>query len=77
MELAAAKLFRAKWTDQIQEEWITNLLENNNSITREKLDRTKALMALAVSDCLVTDYESLIDGINCPDEDDRHVIQPL
>ena len=31
-------------------------------------------MALAVPDCLVTDYESLIDGINCPDEDDRHVI---
>jgi hypothetical protein len=31
-------------------------------------------MIEAVPDCLVTGYESLIDGIELPDERDRHVL---
>jgi predicted nucleic acid-binding protein len=74
MQLATANLFRARWTDQIQEEWITNLLENRPDLTREQLDRTKALMNDAVPDCLVTGHEFLIETIELPDPNDRHVV---
>jgi hypothetical protein len=74
MQLATANIFRAKWTDQIQEEWITNLLDNRPDLSREQLDRTKALMKEAVPDCLVTGYEFLIERIELPDPNDRHVV---
>jgi len=31
-------------------------------------------MCEAVRDCLVTGYESLVDNIELPDPDDRHVV---
>jgi hypothetical protein len=31
-------------------------------------------MNAAVPDCLIEDYEHLIDGLKLPDEDDRHVL---
>ena len=74
MELAATKLFRAKWTDAIHEEWIVNLLERRTDLTREKLNRTRDLMNIAVLDCLVVGYEDLISGLTLPDPNDRHVL---
>jgi hypothetical protein len=67
-------LFRAKWTDQIHEEWISNLLEERNDLRREALERTRNLMNQAVPDCLVTGYEELIEALTLPDEGDRHVL---
>ncbi|HEU4632065.1 MAG TPA: PIN domain-containing protein [Gemmatimonadaceae bacterium] len=40
----------------------------------EALARTRELMIAAVPDCLVTGYEHLIDGLDLPDPDDRHVL---
>lgn len=74
MELAAAKLFRAKWSDAVQEEWIRNLRENRPELTRERLERTRDLMNIAVPDANVSDYEDLIAGLMLPDQDDRHVL---
>jgi predicted nucleic acid-binding protein len=74
MELSAAGLFRAKWTDRIQEEWITNLLLKRNDLKREQLDRTKELMARALPDCLVNGFEALEPSLELPDPDDRHVL---
>ena len=74
MELSASGLFRAKWTDRIQEEWITNLLTNRSDLTRKQLDRTKQLMAQAVPDCLVCDFETLEQSLKLPDPNDRHVL---
>ena len=74
MEMAAMGLFRAKWTDQIHEEWISNLLKHRNDLTLEKLTRTKNLMNEAVPDCLVRGYEPLISGLDLPDKDDCHVL---
>jgi hypothetical protein len=31
-------------------------------------------MNAAVADCLVTDYEALVTGLDLPDPDDRHVL---
>ncbi|MHB1633397.1 MAG: PIN domain-containing protein [Acidithiobacillus sp.] len=74
MRLTLSGLFRARWTNQIHEEWINALLIKRPDITREQLDRTKKLMNDGVLDCLVTGYEFLIDTITLPDLNDRHVV---
>lgn len=75
MRLACTGAFRARWSDQIHDEWIRGLLGRRSGLTRAQLDRTAALMNDAVDDCLVTDFESLIDGIRgLPDANDRHVV---
>lgn len=74
MRLAMTDLFRARWTNQIHDEWIRNLLANRTDLTSEQLERTRTLMNSHVRDSLVTGYESIIDGLNLPDPDDRHVL---
>jgi len=74
MELSAAGLFRAKWTERIQEEWISSLLKSRPDLDRTRLERTKELMTAAVPNCLVQGHESLIASLELPDPDDRHVL---
>lgn len=75
IRLAMADIFRARWSDQIHEEWITALLRNRPDIKREQLLRRKQLMNSHVRDCLVHGYEYLIPSLNdLPDENDRHVV---
>jgi predicted nucleic acid-binding protein len=74
MELAGTGLFRARWTDEIHNEWIENLLKNESHRERAKLERTRDRMNAAVLDCLVTGYEALIPALTLPDPDDRHVL---
>lgn len=75
MQLAAADVFRARWTDQIHDEWMRNLLTNRPDLTRTMLENVRDLMNLHARDSLVSGYEMLIPLIEgCPDRDDRHVI---
>jgi len=74
MHLALTGLFRAKWSAAVHEEWIGALLRRRPDLSREKLDRTRALMDKHAADALVTGYEDLIDGLRLPDPDDRHVL---
>lgn len=74
LELATTDLFRAKWTDQIHDEWTSALLRQRLDIDETTLNRTKNLMDETVLDCKVTNYEELIDGLNLPDENDNHVL---
>ncbi len=74
MYLANTGLFRAKWSEQIHDEWIRNLLKNNTSIKPEQLQRVRQLMNENVLDSVVEGYEPLIDGLELPDVDDRHVL---
>jgi len=74
MYLAISGEFRARWTDQIHEEWIRNLLINRPEIQRASLERVRSLMDTNVPGALVTGYEPLIDSIKLPDKDDRHVV---
>ncbi len=74
MWLGLSGRFRARWSEQIHEEWKRNLLLNRTDLTRAQLDRTSALMDLAIPDGLVTDHEVLIAGLTLPDPDDRHVL---
>jgi predicted nucleic acid-binding protein len=74
VRLAQAGLLEGRWSDEIHEEWMRNLLKNNPNITRERLERTRSLMNAAVRDCLVTGYLQLVDSLTLPDPDDRHVL---
>ena len=73
MRLALTGLFQAHWTDQIHEEWINALLRRGK-YTREALEKVKLLMDSHVHDAKVTAYEDLIESIELPDIDDRHVL---
>jgi hypothetical protein len=74
MWVALQDVVLARWTDEIHDEWIHNVLQNRRDIKPEQLQRTRELMNVHVRDCLVTGYESLIPGLKLPDEKDRHVL---
>lgn len=74
VRLANKGNFAAKWTDEIHEEWIRNLLRNRPDIAPEKLARTRRLMDLAIQDSLVSGYQDLIPTLTLPDAGDRHVL---
>ena len=73
MRLALTDLFKAHWTDQIHEEWI-NALVRQGKYSREKLERVRDLMDAHAADAKITGYQPLIDTIQLPDPDDRHVL---
>ena len=74
MRLAMTDVFRARWTDRIHEEWMRAVLGIRPDLKRADLERTRTLMNDHVRDCLVTGYEHLIDSIELPDPNDRHVV---
>jgi predicted nucleic acid-binding protein len=73
LEPAISELFAAKWTEIIHDEWIRSLLRSRPEL-EERLRNTKRLMNEAVPDSLVENFEPLIDGLQLPDADDRHVL---
>jgi hypothetical protein len=70
----AVRLYQPKWTDEIHEEWIRNVLEDRPDLTRAQLERTRDLMNRHGGDCLIDGFEGLISGLSLPDCDDRHVL---
>ncbi len=74
MRLALTGLFRAKWSEQIHQEWVRSVQERFPDMAAEKIARTRDQMNAAVPDCLVSNYQGLADGISLPDENDRHVV---
>jgi predicted nucleic acid-binding protein len=74
LSLARAGLYQARWTEEIQDEWIRNLLANRSDLTAERLDKTKRSMNENIPDCLITNHRRLVDSIELPDAGDRHVV---
>jgi predicted nucleic acid-binding protein len=74
MRLAMTDLFRARWTEEIHKEWINSVLRDRPDLSYDQLNRTRELMNLHVRDCLVENYQDLIQGLSLPDPDDRHVL---
>ena len=74
MWLTLGGLFRARWSDMVHEEWMAAVRKNLADVTREQLERTRDLMNRHAEDCLVTGFEELIEGIELPDPNDRHVL---
>lgn len=74
MQLAMTGLFRARWSEQIHDEWIRNVLKDRPDLIPADLERTRRLMDAHVEGCLVVGHEGLIEGLALPDPDDRHVL---
>jgi predicted nucleic acid-binding protein len=74
MWLALTDLFKARWTDEIHNEWIRNVLKKRSDLTLGQLTRTKNLMNAYVRDCLVDGYQALTPTLSLPDPGDRHVL---
>lgn len=73
LRLALADLFRLHWTDRIHDEWSRHLVASGR-ITQAKAGRLRRLMDTHARDANVTGYEPLIESIELPDPDDRHVV---
>ena len=73
LRLALTDLFKARWTDQIHAEWMSALLRDGK-FNAEKLAKVRDLMDANVRDAKVEGYEALIESLQLPDPNDRHVL---
>lgn len=74
IRVGLARLVQPKWTAQILDEVFRNLRANRPDLDHARLDRTRRLMNEAIRDVTVTGYSHLIDQLDLPDPDDRHVL---
>lgn len=74
LSLFAARLYEAKWTDEINDEWVRHLLANRTNVRPDSLQRTIELMNGIRPNPLVGDYKHIIEKLELPDKDDRHVL---
>ena len=68
-----ADLYRARWTEQIQQEWLTNAIRKYPD-KEASLRRTATLMRENFEDAWIEGHERFIDAVDLPDKDDRHVV---
>lgn len=74
LQLATTKLFRARWSNAIHEEWMRTAKKARPDIPDTNWDELRRLMDAHAEDCLVTDFEPLIETLSLPDPNDRHVL---
>ena len=68
-----AGLFHARWTERILDEWTLNLLEQKPHLERSVRSQRHAIHE-HFAEALVTGFEPLIETLELPDADDRHVL---
>ncbi len=64
LSIAAEHVYHARWSDDIHDEWIRNALKNRPDLSAEKLNSTRQQMDIAIDDCLITGYQSIIQGLS-------------
>jgi PIN domain len=74
MWLGLSGCVRPRWSARIHDEWKRSLLIKRPDLSSAQLDRTSALMDLAIPEGLVTGNNRLIAGLTLPDANDRHVL---
>jgi len=74
IDLSLLGVYQAHWTDELQNEWIRNLLIHRPDLDPAKLQRTRELMDRALDTARITGYEALIPTLQLPDRDDRHML---
>lgn len=74
LSLAQTGMYHARWSHQIQDEWVRNLLIKRPDLKKEDLARTCKAMNASVLDCLIENYETVASTLELPDPDDRHVL---
>ena len=74
VQAAVDRLVEARWTDEIHDEWMRNLVANTPGLSIERLWVTRRLMNDALPVATVGGYAELIPAVNLPDPHDRHVV---
>jgi predicted nucleic acid-binding protein len=74
MWLVVKKVFQARWSNHIHEEWIRNVLANRPDLQATDLERTRDLMDLHANDARVKRYMDLVPKLELPDANDCHVL---
>lgn len=74
LRLASQNVFRARWSMQVHDEWMSALVRDRPDIPSARMERTRRLMDAHFHDARVEGYEHLIPTITLPDADDRHVL---
>ncbi|NOG70854.1 PIN domain-containing protein [Roseicella sp. DB1501] len=74
VQTAVDRLFHARWSEQIHDEWLSNLVANVPGLSADHLDTAKRLMNTALPAATITEYEKHIPAVTLPDPDDRHVV---
>lgn len=73
LHFALGGLFRARWTDEIIDEWTRNLVQKKPEVADSVQSQLRAIRQ-NFEGCWVSGYESLIDTLDLPDPNDRHVL---
>ncbi|MBC8072508.1 MAG: PIN domain-containing protein [Deltaproteobacteria bacterium] len=74
IRVARTGVVRAHWSERILEECFRAVLRERTDLSRENLARTRVLMNHALPDANVSGHEQLIESLELPDLDDRHVL---
>jgi predicted nucleic acid-binding protein len=74
MRLQLENAIQARWTHLIHDEWSRNALKNHPDSQPEQWQRIVELMDRYAGDAPVTGFEHLIETLQLPDPDDRHVL---
>jgi len=74
VQIAVDRLVDARWSDEIHDEWIRNLVADVPGIPIERLKITRKLMNDSLPNATVTGYRTHLEAVALPDPDDRHVV---
>jgi hypothetical protein len=74
IETARAGIFRPRWSEDIHDEWVRNVLEKRPDTDPAKINNRKAAMDRAMPDALVSGYEHLTGALTMVDAKDWHVL---
>jgi PIN domain len=74
IQIAVDRLIDARWSHEIHDEWIRNLVADVPGIPIERLQITCKLMNDALPHATVTGYRAHLEAVTLPDPDDRHVV---
>ncbi len=74
LSVASEDVFIPKWSDQIQQEWVRNLLLNRTDLDKDKLEKSIQIMNLAFPNAIIEFKVDIVEKIELPDINDRHVL---
>jgi len=74
MRLTVERLFQARWSADVHEEWIRAVLRDHPHIPPARLHTLRDAMDRHAQDAVVAGYEGLVDSLKLPDPNDRHIL---
>ena len=72
--LASQKIYQPKWSAEINDEWVRNLLLNRSDLSNAQLQKTVNAMNRAFPEANTGKSPSIIKQLTLPDPNDRHVL---